>query len=393
MPERILTTHTGSLPRPVGILEAMRAREAGEQIDEGAFEVAVKDAVADNVRRQAEAGIAIINDGECGKPSFGGYVTERLSGFEARMPAAGLPVPTGPMGADGRDARQFPDYYAWVLEHNPFLATIRMAPRVCVGPITYVGHEQLQGDIRNLKSAMAGLGVEAAFLPSSTPLAAARANEYYASEDEYAQAYADAMRVEYQAIIDAGLFLQIDDPQMVSSWDRRRELSLEQYRAWAEQRVEAVNHALRGLPQERIRYHTCYGVNFGPRVSDLQLADVLDILLKIRAGAYSFEAANPRHEHEWHLFEDVKLPEGKKLIPGMVTHSNVMVEHPQVVADRIVRWASVVGRENVIAGNDCGFASTAGNSEIPVTVAWAKLAALGKGAELASQRLWRTGGR
>jgi len=389
--DRVLTTHTGSLPRPLDILEAMRARAAGEPIDEDAFELSLKRAVADSVRRQAEAGIDVVNDGECGKPSFAGYALERLSGFEARIPAGGLPVPTGPLTQGGRDQRMFPDYYAWVGQNNPFLGTIRLAPRVCVGPITYVGHALLQRDVANLEAARAGLTVEVAeaFLPAAAPFTRNLANAYYPSDEEYATAYADAMREEYRAIIDAGLLVQIDDPAMVSAWDGRPELSLDDYRRLAERRVEVLNYALRGLPADRIRYHTCYGVNFGPRVSDLQLADVLDIFFKIHAGSYSFEAANPRHEHEWRLFETVKLPEGKVLIPGMVTHSNVTIEHPEVVADRIVRWARVVGRENVIAGNDCGFASTAGNAEIPPTVAWAKLAALGAGARIATRRLWR----
>jgi 5-methyltetrahydropteroyltriglutamate--homocysteine methyltransferase len=386
--DRVLTTHTGSLPRPSAILETMRSQEAGAAIDERSFDVALTDAVADIVRKQAEAGITIVNDGECGKPSFGGYVSQRLTGFEARVPSGGLPVPTGPLGPDGRDARMFPDYYAWVLAHNPFASVIRVAPRVCVGPITYVGQQQLQRDIGNLQTALAGLGVEEAFLPAATPFPGNRANEYYASAEDYATAFADAMREEYRAILDAGLLVQIDDPTMVSAWDGRPELTLEEYRRSAEQRVEVLNYALRGLPEDRIRYHTCYGVNFGPRMSDLQLKDVLDILFKIHAGSYSFEAANPRHEHEWRLFETLTLPEGKVLIPGIVTHSNVMIEHPEVVADRIVRWARVVGRENVIAGNDCGFASTAGNAEIPPSVAWAKLEALAAGARLATPRLW-----
>jgi 5-methyltetrahydropteroyltriglutamate--homocysteine methyltransferase len=385
---RILTTHTGSLPRPPAILEAMRAREAGQAIDESAFDIDLKSAAADVIRRQAAAGIDVVNDGECGKPSFGGYVMERLSGFEARMPAGGLPVPTGPLGRNGRDERMFPDYYAWVFAHNPFVSTIRVAPRVCVGPIAYIGQQQLQRDIGNLQTALNGLEVEEGFLPSAAPFTGPRANEHYRSAEEYATAYADAMHQEYRAIIAAGLLVQIDDPTMVSAWDGRPESTLEEYRRSAEQRVEVLNYALRGLPEDRIRYHTCYGVNFGPRVSDLQLEDVLDILFKIHAGSYSFEAANPRHEHEWRVFESVQLPEGKLLIPGMVTHSNVTIEHPQVVADRIVRWAEVVGRENVIAGNDCGFASTAGNAEIPPTVAWAKLEALAQGARIATRRLW-----
>jgi 5-methyltetrahydropteroyltriglutamate--homocysteine methyltransferase len=196
------------------------------------------------------------------------------------------------------------------------------------------------------------------------------------------------MREEYRAILDAGLLLQIDDPRLVSSWDARRDMDLAQYRAWMQRRIEHVNHALRGLPEERIRFHTCYGVNFGPRVSDLQLDQVLDLILTIRAGFYSFEAANPRHDHEWRVAQALKVPEGKTLIPGAVTHSNVTVEHPEVVADRMERWARAAGRERVMFGNDCGFASTAGNTEIPETVAWAKLRALGEGARIATSRLW-----
>jgi 5-methyltetrahydropteroyltriglutamate--homocysteine methyltransferase len=256
--------------------------------------------------------------------------------------------------------------------------------------VRYVGHELVQRDIANLQAALADVDAAEVFLPSASPLTNVPANEYYASEEEYLTAFADAMRVEYQLILDAGFLLQIDDPRMVSNWDSRRDLSLAEYRKHAEQRVAYLNYALRDLPHDRIRYHTCYGVNFGPRVSDLALEDVIDIFFKIDAGAYSFEAANPRHEHEWRLFEQVKLPDGKVLIPGMVTHSNVMVEHPQTVADRIERWASTVGKENLIVGNDCGFASTAGNAEIPPTVAWAKLASLADGARLASERLYKT---
>jgi 5-methyltetrahydropteroyltriglutamate--homocysteine methyltransferase len=239
----------------------------------------------------------------------------------------------------------------------------------------------------NLQAATAGLNVVEAFLPSLSPVPMVGLNEHYGSEEEYAVAYADAMREEYRLILDAGLLLQIDDPRMVSAWDSRHDLSLDEYRREAQRRVELINYALRDLPQDRIRYHTCYGVNFGPRVSDLQLEDVIDLLFQIQAGAYSFEAANPRHEHEWRLFERVQVPEGKVLIPGMVTHSNVMIEHPQAVADRIERWAHTVGRENLIVGNDCGFASTAGNAEIPPTVAWAKLQALSEGAQIVSRRL------
>jgi 5-methyltetrahydropteroyltriglutamate--homocysteine methyltransferase len=386
MPERIRTTHTGSLPRPAQVLEAMRARYAGRPLDEGAYEALIRKHVFDIVRRQVEAGIDVVGDGECSKPSFRAYLAERIGGFEARIPKGGIPVP-GPVDPNGRDVAMFPDYYRGALEHSPFANAVRVAPRVCVGPIRYVGRKFLERDIANLKDAMAAAGASEGFMPSSGPIPA-DANEHYGSEQEYFEAHGEAMREEYQAILDAGLLLQIDDPRLVSSWDGRRDMDLAQYRAWMQRRVGFLNRALRGLPEDRIRFHTCYGVNFGPRVSDLQLDQVLDLILTIRAGFYSFEAANPRHEHEWRVAQKLKIPEGKKLIPGAVTHSNVTVEHPEVVADRMERWAKAAGRDNVMFGNDCGFSSTAGNTEIPESVAWAKLRALGEGARIASKRLW-----
>jgi 5-methyltetrahydropteroyltriglutamate--homocysteine methyltransferase len=387
--DRIRTTHTGSLPRPPEIFATMQAIAAGRPYDEAAHEAALARHVRDIVGRQVAAGIDVVNDGEVSKISFQHYLTDRLEGFEARMPPGGLGVPTGPIGLDGEDARLFPDFYANVLKHNPFAEVIPVAPRVCVGPIRYIGQRQLRRDIANLKAAMEEAGATEGFLPASVPVPDAMRNEYYASEEEYFTAYGEAMREEYQAILDAGLLLQIDFPRLVSGWDgRKRGTTLADYRKWAESRIALLNHALRGLPEDRIRFHTCYGVNIGPRVSDLQLSEIVDVIFKIKAGAYSFEAANPRHEHEWRLTETVKLPDGKILIPGVVTHSNPMIEHPQTVADRIERWARAIGRENLLVGNDCGFQSTAGNSEIPITVAWAKLRALGEGARLASQRLW-----
>lgn len=385
--DRIRTTHTGSIPRPKEIFDFMKARFSGAAIDQAAFEKALTRNVADIVKRQVDSGIDTVNDGECGKPSFNAYVAERLSGFEGRIPPGGIPVPTGPMGIGGRDALQFPDYYKNVLENNPFVNVIRIAPQFCVGAIAYVGQDKVKRDIANLKAAMQAAGADEGFLPASSPIPA-HPNEHYKSEEDYVTAYGEAMREEYKAIVDAGLLLQIDDPRLVSSWDGMNKATLPEYRKWIEKRIEHINHALRGLPWDRIRFHTCYGVNFGPRESDLQLADVLDLLFRINAGSYSFEAANPRHEHEWRVPQKVKIPDGKILIPGIVTHSNAMVEHPEVVADRIERWAKSAGRENIMVGNDCGFQSTAGNTEIPGTVAWAKLVALGDGAKLASRRLW-----
>ena len=383
--DHIRTTHTGSLPRPPDMLDAMRAMASGQPYDKAGYEAALTRNVAEIVKKQVAAGIDVVTDGECSKPSFQAYVAERLEGFEARMPAGGLPVPTGPMGLDGRDATMFPDFYANVLENNPFKHTIRMAPRVCIGPIRYVGQEKLQRDIRNLKAAMAAAGADEGFMPSLAPTTLK--NEHYKSDDEFLEAYGEAMREEWKAILDAGLLLQVDFPSLVSAWDTAsKSMTVADYRNWTAKRIEHLNHALRGLPEDRIRFHTCYGVNFGPRVSDLALESVLDLFFTIKAGAYSFEAANPRHDHEFHVLERVKLPPGKILIPGAITHSNVMIEHPQLVADRMERWAKAAGRENVIFGNDCGFQSTAGNTEIPMTVAWAKLQALGEGSRIASKR-------
>jgi len=382
----IRTTHTGSLPRPQEIFDLVKAMTAGEKVDEKVYEAALERNVADYVKRQVEAGIDTVTDGELSKPSFQAYIGERLGGFEARIPPGGLPVPTGPMGVGGRDAELFPDFYRLVLENNPFKHTIRAAPRVCVGPVRYIGHEKLQRDIRNLKNAMAKAGADEGFMPALTPVPA-MPNEHYKSEEDFVLAFGEAMREEYKAILDAGLLLQIDFPRLISNWDvDAKKMDLAGYRRRCAIMIEQLNHALRGLPEDRIRFHTCYGVNFGPRVSDLQLEDFIDLIFTIKAGAYSFEAANPRHDHEWRVMERVKLPAGKILIPGAVTHSNVMIEHPELVADRMERWANVVGRENVIFGNDCGFQSTAGNTEIPITVAWAKLQALGEGARVAAKR-------
>jgi 5-methyltetrahydropteroyltriglutamate--homocysteine methyltransferase len=385
--KRIRTTHTGSLPRPPAMLAALRERFSGKGGEDAAYEAALAGHVAEIVRRQVEAGIDIVTDGECSKPSFRAYLAERIGGFESRVPKGGLPMPS-PLDPNGRDARLFPDYYRRVQEHSPFAEAVRVAPRVCVGPIQYVGRRFLARDIANLRRATAEAGAAEAFMPSAGPIPV-DANEHYRSEEEYFQAFGEAMREEYRAILDAGLYLQIDDPRLVSSWDSRTEMDLAQYRKWMQRRIELVNHALRGLPEERIRFHTCYGVNFGPRLSDLQLEQVLDLIYTIRAGAYSFEAANPRHEHEWRAALKLRVPEGKTLIPGAVTHSNVTIEHPEVVADRMERWANAAGRDNVMFGNDCGFCSTAGNTEIPESVAWAKLKALADGARLASSRLFK----
>jgi 5-methyltetrahydropteroyltriglutamate--homocysteine methyltransferase len=371
--ERILTTHAGSLPRPADLL-AMTPDQPG-------YEARVRRAVAEVVRRQAEHGLDVVTDGEMSKPSFITYVTERLSGFE-RSPEPGA-VPW----AGSKEARAFPEFYEPTLRQSPNAA----APRfVCTGPVAYVGHAKVRADLDNLRAALAGLRVEEAFVPAIAPsnVEGRQPNAYYKTDEEYLFAIAEAMAEEYRAIVDAGFLLQIDDPRLVTYYILHPDSSVAECRAWAEVRVEALNHALRGIPRERVRFHTCYSINMGPRVHDMELRDVVDLILRVRAGAYSFEAANPRHEHEWRVWESVTLPEGALLVPGVITQSTVLVEHPELVAERIGRFAQVVGRENVVAGADCGFASFAGSTEIHPSIVWAKLAALTAGAGLASRRLW-----
>ena len=374
--DRILTTHAGSLPRPTDLLALMQGAS-----DPAKLATRVREAVTDAVRKQVETGLDVITDGEMGKPSFITYITERLSGFTRSTEPGRLPW------AGSKEVTAFPDFYEPSLRQSPNASAPRFA---CTGPIAYVGHARVQADIANLKAALAGQEVTEAFLPAIAPsnVEGRQQNAHYRTDEEYLFAIADAMHEEYKAIVDAGLLLQIDDPRLVTYYIASPTSTVEECRRWAEVRVEALNHALRGIPRDRVRFHTCYSINMGPRVHDMELKDIVDVLLKVRAGAYSFEAANPRHEHEWRVWEHVTLPEDALLIPGVITQSTVLVEHPELVAERIVRFASVVGREHVIAGADCGFASFAGSTEIHPTVVWAKLQALVDGARLASQRLW-----
>jgi 5-methyltetrahydropteroyltriglutamate--homocysteine methyltransferase len=384
--ERILTTHVGSLPRPPDLLEMIQAKEQGRPIDAEAFAARVKSAVAEAVRRQAEAGIDIAADGEMGRFGFIPYVNERLTGLEARS----NPRSEGTW-ARSREHLAFPEYYAWAAQMPGAAGGAQRTQWVCTGPIAYKGQEALKRDINNLKAALAQVRHEEAFMPAVSPaqLAGWNRNEYYKTEEEFRIAIADALREEYKAIVDAGLVLQIDDPQLASHYTTHPELDIAQCRNVASATVELLNHALAGIPAERVRYHTCYGINMGPRVHDLELKHIIDIMLRINAGAFSFEAGNPRHEHEWKVWETAKLPQGKVLIPGVITHGSNFVEHPEAVAQRIGRFAEAVGRENVIAGADCGFASFSTTCEVHPTVVWAKLAALGEGARLASRELWR----
>jgi 5-methyltetrahydropteroyltriglutamate--homocysteine methyltransferase len=379
--DRILTTHVGSLPRPLDLLEMMDAREKDKTPDPRVYEERLKGAVGEIVKKQAALGIDVIDDGEYSKPSFVTYINERLGGFETDKASSGQSH-----WLKSREALALPEYYATPAGLGP----PRPANMICVGPVTYKGHDLLKRDIANFKVALGSVTVEEAFMPAISPsmLEDRHRNTYYKTDEEYLFAIADALAEEYKAIVEAGFLLQIDDPRLVSYYTLRPDQSIAECRKWAEPRIAAVNHALRDIPTEKIRFHTCYSINMGPRVHEMELKDCVDLILKIRAGAYSFEAANPRHDHEWKVWATVKLPDGAILIPGVITHSTVLVEHPELVAERIGRFASVVGRENVIAGSDCGFATFAGSKEVHPSIVWAKLKALSEGAAIASRQLW-----
>jgi 5-methyltetrahydropteroyltriglutamate--homocysteine methyltransferase len=399
--EKILATHTGSLIRPPELLEFLAAKERGESIDEDAYAATLKSSVDDVVRRQAEAGIDVPNDGEMGKSTWITYLYERVTGLEPRM----IPLESTSILPPSRDRLNFPGFYA---EHDAEYdkanresvgAAIdedaeELPPEgkvwVATGPISY-DTTLLQRDIDNLKSSLEGHDFTDAFLPVVAPASAYwLQNEYYESDEEFVFALADAMHEEYKAIIDSGLMLQVDDAVLMHEADSIMSLggSWEDYRAWAELRIDATNHALRGLPEERIRYHVCWGSWHGPHAYDPPLKDVVDMILKVTAGQYAMEQANARHEHEWRVWEEVTLPEGKKLIPGVVTHHTNVVEHPELVAQRLTRLAKIVGRENVLAGTDCGFAQGAFVRRVHPEIQWAKLAALSEGARLATKELW-----
>ena len=370
---RILTTHVGSLPRPDSLSEMMAA---GAPYPAN-YSNAVHQAVQDVVRRQEECGIDIVDDGEQSKPGFITYIHERLGGMERRT--------DNPAELDTREKRAFPEFYA----HGH--SGSRPPPMICNGPVRYIGQAQLQQDIQNLKAALKGVSVEDVFMPAISPGQIQRyhINRYYPSDDDFLVAAGEAMRVEYDAIIAAGFILQIDDPHLAMHYMLEPNLSVEECRRWARHYVEILNHTLRDLPVDRIRHHTCYGINMGPRMYDLEFRHLIDIVLKIRANYYSFEAANPRHEHEWKLWEDVKLPPGKAIIPGVISHCTVLVEHPELVSERIQRFSRAVGRENVIAGADCGFASMPrAVPEVHPTIVWEKFKSLSEGARLASRILW-----
>jgi 5-methyltetrahydropteroyltriglutamate--homocysteine methyltransferase len=377
---RILTTHVGSIVRPQHLRDlAATAGESAENHER--YEQALRESVAEIVRLQAKAGIDIVNDGEFGKSSWSNYILERISGFEHR------PEQLRPVYWLGRDRDRFPDVMA---AEFPWMSN-GVPTEACVGPIKYRDHASIDRDIANLKAALRAVNTEEAFLPVVAPASSAYdgVNEYYPTEKEYVYAIADALREEYRAIYESGLLVQVDDAVLANMYDHYVEQSPEKYRQWAGLRIEALNHALQGIPEDRVRYHVCFGSWHVPHLADAPLEEILGFILSVRAGAYSIEAANPRHEHEWRVWETTKLPDGKILIPGVVTHHTMTVEHPRLVADRIVRLARLVGRENLIAGTDCGFAQAQFIQRAAPSVMWAKFEALVEGARIASAELWQ----
>jgi 5-methyltetrahydropteroyltriglutamate--homocysteine methyltransferase len=382
--DRILTTHVGSLIRPTALQEFLRAKQAGKPYDEAAYGKCLKDSVAEMVRKQAELGLDVISDGEFGKSiSWSQYVLERLGGFERRPIKAGANPFTR-----GVDRKRFAEFYA-ELDAREGVATAIEA--VCIGPISYTGQAELKRDIDNFKSALKDVSVAEAFLPVAAPASVIpdRKNEYYKSDEELIRAIGAAMRTEYRMIIDAGFLLQLDDARAAVTYDRMvPPASFADYRKWLALQVEVLNDAIAGLPSDRIRYHVCWGSWPGPHTTDVALKDIVDLLLGMNVGAFVIEGANPRHEHEWRVWESAKLPPGKVLIPGVISHATNVVEHPELVAERIVRLARLVGRENVLAGTDCGFAQGPFHRRVHPSIMWAKLDALVKGARLASAELW-----
>jgi len=378
--KRILTTHVGSIPRPPKLREV--APKAGEQpADKKRYEEVLRESVAEVVKLQAKAGVDIVNDGEFGKSSWANYILERTTGFEHRE------SDMRPVRWLGRDLERFPDV---MKTEFAFMKNNAMPTEVCVGPIKYADRSSMDRDIRNLKDALKSVQVEEAFLPVVAPASAVfnGDNQFYATEKEYVYAVAEALREEYRAIYEAGLIVQADDAVLANMYDYYVQQSPEKYRQWAGLRIEALNHALQGIPEDRVRYHVCFGSWHVPHVADAPLEEILGFILSVRAGAYLIEAANPRHEHEWRVWEKTKLPAGKILIPGVITHHTITVEHPRLIADRIVRFAKLVGRENLIAGSDCGFAQAQYIERAATSVMWAKFESLAEGARIASAELW-----
>jgi 5-methyltetrahydropteroyltriglutamate--homocysteine methyltransferase len=381
--DRIQTTHIGSLPRPHELLDLMKAKFNGQPYDQDVYDALLKRSVAEVVHKQAECGIDIVTDGEFSKPGFFTYIRERLEGFESR--------PDVTVKLFQQEVAAFPEYYAEYFKTAMLGgAIVKLAPVVCTGPVKYRGEPFVQTDIANVKAAARAAGIpdHHVFLPATAP-SGVGTNEYYKSEEEYFHALAAELSKEYKAIVDSGILVQIDDPFLPDIFFEPG-LDDAQKRRRAQIYVEATNAALKGIPADRVRFHTCYGINEGPRIYEAALSDIIEYVLKINAGSFSFEAANPRHEHEYHLFETMKVPDGKVLCPGVVTHASNIVEHPELICERILRYANLVGRENVIAAADCGFSSQAlYKTEVHHTVVWEKFKAMREGADLATGKLWK----
>ncbi|MGE0058122.1 MAG: epoxyalkane--coenzyme M transferase [Dehalococcoidia bacterium] len=395
---RILVSHAGNLPRPDELNSLIDGGKAADKAKTGEYQARLPDAVKGIVDRQIELGVDIVNDGECAKAgSYGGYIHERVSGFSS-VPADPSKPPKR-AGTAERDRRDFPGFFTSGLWYagsggpvRPGFATpgeVRetnlRATRACTGPLRYTGQDKVKADIANLRAAVAGKDVEgyvAALGPLS--LGAGIRNDYYKTEEEYMQAVAEVMREEYRAITDAGFIVQVDEPEFFTSWMFYPDWSVDDYRKYLGFCVEVINHSIAGLPEDQIRFHSCWGSGHRPHTNDIELKYIADLLVQIKARQYSIEAANVRHEHEYHVWEETKLPDGKMLMPGVISHATDLVEHPEVVAERLVNYAKIVGRENVQTGTDCGIGSRVGHEE----VVWAKLAAMSEGARIASKKLW-----
>ena len=376
--DRILTTHAGSLPRPADLRDMVVARVSGEAYDAEALAARLKSAVAEVVRQQVECGLDSVNDGELPKTNFTDYVRWRIAGYVER-PSAG----PRRLSITARDETKFADYF----RANPRARPVGPPTMpVCVEKLRYTGQGEIAADIANLKAAIATVNVAGAFLPANSPGTIEHwlVNEYYKTDEEFVFAIADVMHQEYQAIVDAGFLLQIDDPDLPDGWNCLPEITLPEYRRYAAMRVDALNHALSGIPKEKVRLHVCWGSHHGPHHDDIPLKEIIDLIFSVRAGSFSIEASNPCHEHEWRVFEEVKLPEGATLIPGVVGHCTDFIEHPDLIAERLVRYARLVGRENVLAGTDCGIGTRVGHPSI----CWAKFEALAEGARRATKILW-----
>jgi len=380
--DRIRTMHAGSLPRPADLRAMLNDKSKGETLDAQAFESRVATAVAEVVQKQIESGMDSVNDGELSKPNFTNYARTRLSGFEVRSMDANAKLP---QDISARDQQEFPGYFE--NRQGAFRRGPQMTQVVCNGPITYIGLQETQADISRFKNVLGTVNEDVEpYLPAVAPGTIEHwlRNDYYPSDEAYLAAIADAMHLEYKAIADAGFVLQIDDPDLPDAWNIYTDMSIPEYRKFAQLRIDALNHALRDIPQEQIRLHVCWGSYHGPHKFDIPLRDIVDLILSVRAETYSIEAANPCHEHEWEVWKDVKLPEGKTLIPGVVGHCTDFIEHPELVAQRLLRYADLVGKENLQAGTDCGLGERVGHAEI----VWAKFRAMRDGADIASSKLW-----